>query len=188
MGEHELFRSARALSRDEFIRRHPVPFLLVRAGEEEDFVPSEPPTEDDSSGPATVTVGITFRTFTGHPGQHDTTREIRHVLPVAKRQFDPYADRISVGRARNCDIVLRNRSVSKLHAQFRHRSEQKLELVDLQSYNGTWVNGCELQPNVPEPVCTGDELQFGLISAQLVDAATLHDLLRDSDEIMSALG
>lgn len=186
MGEHELLRQARESTREEFVRAHAFLFLLVRGGDDDEPLPSEPPNGE--SAPATVTLGITFQTFTGYPGDHDTTREIRHVLPVVKRLSNPYPDRISLGRARNCDIVLRNRSVSKLHAHFRQGEQSKLEIVDLQSYNGTWLNGTHLKPNVPAEVSMGDELQFGVITAQLVDAATLFDLLRDSDEIMSAFG
>ncbi len=38
---------------------------------------------------------------------------------IAKSEDSPYSDRFSVGRARNCDIVLRYASISKLHAHFR---------------------------------------------------------------------
>ena len=188
MGEHELLKQAREATRDEFVAQHPFLFLLVRGGEDDEPTPSEPPDASDPATPATLTLGITFQTFTGRPDDHDTTREIRQVLPVLKRETNPYPDRISIGRARNCDIVLRNRSVSKLHAHFKYATGGKLEIVDLQSYNGTWVNGTHLKPNIGEPVSTGDEIQFGMVTAQLVDAATLFHLVRDSDEIMSALG
>ncbi len=188
MGEHELVRFARELPRDDFVKRFPVPFLLVRGGEDEEPLPSDPPISPDAQQPAVVTVGITFRTVTGHPGDHDGPREIRQVLPVTKRESNPYPDRISLGRARNCDIVLRNRSVSKLHAHFRYTPNGRVEIVDLQSYNGTWLNGGQLKPNVGELVGTGADLQFGVMTAQVADAATLYHLLRDSDEITSALG
>ena len=62
------------------------------------------------------------------------------VLPVVKAPGNPYPDRVSVGRARNCDVVMRDPSVSKLHAHFRIGGP-KLELVDIDSQNGTRVNG-----------------------------------------------
>jgi len=99
------------------------------------------------------------------------------VLPVAKSPQNPYPDRVSVGRARNCDVVLRDPSVSKLHAHFR-LGQPKLELVDIDSQNGTRVNGRPLPAHQPIAVTPGDVLLFGSVSVKLVDADTLYDLLR----------
>ena len=70
------------------------------------------------------------------------------VLAVVKAPGNPYPDRVSVGRARNCDVVMRDPSVSKLHAHFRVGGP-KLELVDIDSQNGTRVNGRALAPHQP---------------------------------------
>ena len=59
-----------------------------------------------------------------------------------------------------CDIVLRHPSVSKLHAHF-HIGGGRLELVDLDSQNGTRVNGRTLAPNQAMQVSKGDILLFG---------------------------
>jgi hypothetical protein len=99
------------------------------------------------------------------------------VLPVVKAAGNPYPDRVSVGRARNCDLVMRDPSVSKLHAHFRIGGA-KLELVDIDSQNGTRVNGRALAPHQPAPVGNGDTILFGSVAAKLVDAAALYDLLR----------
>ncbi|MGZ3425634.1 MAG: FHA domain-containing protein [Polyangia bacterium] len=99
------------------------------------------------------------------------------VLPVVKAAGNPYPDRVSVGRARNCDLVMRDPSVSKLHAHFRIGGP-KLELVDIDSQNGTRVNGRALAPHQPAQVANGDTILFGSVAARLVDAAALYDLLR----------
>jgi hypothetical protein len=99
------------------------------------------------------------------------------VLAVEKAAGNPWPDRISVGRARNCDVALRDPSVSKLHAHFKVR-EGGYDLVDLDSQNGTRVNGTLLTPNEPKPVSSGDVLLFGMVSCKLVSAALLYDLLR----------
>jgi hypothetical protein len=98
------------------------------------------------------------------------------VKVVAKAPGNPYPDRISVGRARNCDIVLREPSVSKLHAHFL-RLPGGLELSDFGSQNGTRVNGGVLPPQTPRPVRSGDRLSFGTVETKLVDGADLYDLL-----------
>jgi pSer/pThr/pTyr-binding forkhead associated (FHA) protein len=99
------------------------------------------------------------------------------VLEVVKARNNPYSDRISVGRARNCDLVLRDPSVSKLHAHLREAGGQQ-QIVDLESQNGTKVNGAAVAPNTPVPIQIGDQLTFGNVSARLCDAAVLHELLR----------
>lgn len=100
------------------------------------------------------------------------------VMAVAKMPGHPYPDRISVGRARNCDLVLRDLSVSKLHAHFKTRDNGKFDLVDLDSQNGTFVNGNQLTPNKPESVWPGDTVSFGNVTAWLLDAGALYDLLK----------
>jgi pSer/pThr/pTyr-binding forkhead associated (FHA) protein len=99
------------------------------------------------------------------------------VVEVKKRPGNPYSDRISLGRARNCDVVLRDPSISKLHAHFRSRDGQ-WELVDLESQNGTCKNGTPLASHTPELVVVGDLLLFGQVQAKLVDAGLLHDFLK----------
>jgi hypothetical protein len=99
------------------------------------------------------------------------------VFEVIKAAGNPYPDRVSVGRARNCDLVMRDPSVSKLHAHFR-MSPGKMELVDIDSQNGTRVNGRSLAPHQPLTVEAGDAIMFGNVSTRLVDAHALYDLLR----------
>jgi hypothetical protein len=99
------------------------------------------------------------------------------VLEVVKAAGNPYPDRVSVGRARNCDVVMRDPSVSKLHAHFRIGGGS-LELVDIDSQNGTRVNGRPLPPHQPQLMANEDLILFGSVAAKLVDAVTLYDLLK----------
>ena len=99
------------------------------------------------------------------------------VLELAKARGNPYPDRISIGRARNCDVVMRDPSVSKLHAHFRSRTGG-WELVDLGSANGTRVDGAPLAPNQAHPVQSGAQVEFGTVACKLVDAGALYDLLQ----------
>lgn len=99
------------------------------------------------------------------------------IFAVTKAPDNPYPDRISIGRARNCDVVIRNGSVSKLHAQFVVVADAKLELCDSSSQNGTGVNGQPLSPGIPVPVTPGDTIRFGSLTCLLLDASKLYDLL-----------
>ncbi len=99
------------------------------------------------------------------------------VQAVVKAPGNPYPDRVSIGRARNCDVVVRDASVSKLHAHFRIGGP-KLELIDIDSQNGTRVNGRPLAPHQPTVVENGDVILFGSVTARLVDGGGLYDILR----------
>ena len=100
------------------------------------------------------------------------------VLEIVKAKGNPYPDRISVGRARNCDLVLRDASVSKLHAHFRVVAVGKLALVDMGSQNGSRVNGQLLAAGQPQPVSSGDAILIGRVPTKLVDAAGLYETFR----------
>ena len=50
--------------------------------------------------------------------------------------------------------------VSGLHARLQFNALGELELVDLGSTNGTFVNGAKLMPNVPKVICIGDNISF----------------------------
>jgi pSer/pThr/pTyr-binding forkhead associated (FHA) protein len=108
----------------------------------------------------------------------DNQPEILEVFALQKAPGNPYSDRISVGRAKNCDVVVRDSSVSKLHAHLRPTSDGNFEVVDLGSQNGTSVNGRALPANKSERVFVGDTLRFGAIDLLLVDGPALYELLR----------
>ena len=98
------------------------------------------------------------------------------VVPVIKRPENPYPDRISIGRAQNCDVVIRDGTVSKLHGHFMSVSAAEAQLVDRGSHNGTSVNGKPVKGE-PMRVVSGDAIVFGAVHVQFVDAKRLWDLL-----------
>jgi len=64
----------------------------------------------------------------------------------------------TIGRTRDCDLRIENMSVSRLHAKL-NRGEDGWLLIDLDSHNGTRVNGWLVRE--PVPVRAGDLVQFG---------------------------
>jgi len=153
---------AQSSTRDEFVAKQPHQFLVLE----------QALYEADQVGFATQVVDpVSLKRSTVRRPQNI------EVLPVVKAPGNPYPDRVSVGRARNCDIVMRDPSVSKLHAHFRVGGG-KLELVDIDSQNGTRVNGRPLAPHQPASVANGDTVLFGSVACKLLDAAALYDLLR----------
>ncbi|MEJ7763001.1 MAG: response regulator [Thermomicrobiales bacterium] len=70
----------------------------------------------------------------------------------------------SLGRSRGNDIVIQSAEVSRHHARLEF-FDQKLQVVDLNSTNGTRVNGKAVRSH---PVRVGDEIVFGIIKASIL--------------------
>lgn len=58
------------------------------------------------------------------------------------------------------DGVARAKGVSRLHAVV-YCAEQTFYIVDLNSTNGTYINGIRLVPQRPHPLSDGDEIRLG---------------------------
>ncbi len=67
---------------------------------------------------------------------------------------------IAVGRSTGNDIVLDTTAISRYHITFTFKDQQVL-LEDLNSVNGTYVDGVRLQPHAPYIVRGGEEVQIG---------------------------
>jgi hypothetical protein len=89
----------------------------------------------------------------------------RFVLPLRKRSEAAFLKSVSVGRARNHDIVLRHRSVSKFHGSFDFDEQGRLFVRDANSSNHTFVNGQQLTE--PRELQAGDSVVFGSVEAHL---------------------
>lgn len=68
----------------------------------------------------------------------------------------------TVGKAQAyVDVVLPDPSVSRVHARIYRGEEGCIEIRDLDSTNGTFINGTRLEPNEKRRVHRGDEVRFG---------------------------
>ena len=58
------------------------------------------------------------------------------------------------------DMVIQDQSISRLHAKFT-REGNRFYITDLNSTNGTFLNGMRMQPNACEQIEPGDEIGLG---------------------------
>ncbi|MBN1655878.1 MAG: FHA domain-containing protein [Deltaproteobacteria bacterium] len=102
------------------------------------------------------------------------------VMPLCKNTENAtYQDRISIGRARNMDIVLRNGSISKFHAWFERDASGFFSVADTGSKNGTTVKGRSIGARTPCRLSGGDEIMFGSVGTSFCPADVLWDLLHE---------
>jgi len=74
---------------------------------------------------------------------------------------------ISVGRAPGNDVVINHPAVSSSHINI-SVTPSGLTITDLNSTNGTQLNGHRIQPNSPRPVQAGDVLRIGDLTGNWV--------------------
>ncbi|GAB4326322.1 MAG: hypothetical protein Kow00117_13700 [Phototrophicales bacterium] len=67
---------------------------------------------------------------------------------------------VILGRDDVCDIVIPERQISRQHVRI-FREGEKFYIEDLESRNGTWVNGIRLQ-NTTQELFDGDEIHIAL--------------------------
>jgi hypothetical protein len=78
------------------------------------------------------------------PDEPEEERE-RATLTVAGRVVPLSTDRVVVGRSRECDVQVDDGNVSRRHVELVHEPPSTWVVVDLDSTNGTEVNGRKVQ-------------------------------------------
>jgi predicted component of type VI protein secretion system len=88
--------------------------------------------------------------------------------PYAGRAIDLKTFPFTIGRARECDLVLDDTGISRLHARC-HSDHLNIYLEDAGSTNGTFVNGRRLEPGEQHRLRAGDEVQFAQVCTVIFD-------------------
>ena len=71
---------------------------------------------------------------------------------------------VTVGRSSDCDVVVGESTVSRFHAELRHGSGDTWTVLDLDSLNGTWLNGLRVRE---ARIVRGDVLCLGGLRMEL---------------------
>lgn len=97
---------------------------------------------------------------------------IAKMAAVGNLPFKLAAGSYTVGRSLNCEIVIPDRSVSRIHARLTCVSSRTAYLEDLSSTNGTFVNGSRVEHSRLSPPCS---IEFGSVSVELARKAPFPD-------------
>jgi hypothetical protein len=88
----------------------------------------------------------------------------RAALTVAGKRHVIAASGATIGRSRDCDVVLDDANVSRRHAEVRRSSGGGWTIADLGSTNGVRVNGREITGT--QPLAAGDHVVVGTVDAR----------------------
>jgi FHA domain len=193
----EIAELARGDDRQRFREAVGVPLLLVRIQDEAGELFTTLSEGGSARSSARVEVPMGFETVS--EGRKDSgsraPRSMRpiggvqvrvrllrgvHVAVPLRKRVDAgkaFSDRISVGRARNNDLVLRHESVSKFHAWFRCGDDGTFVIGDAMSHNGTYLNDDRIPLGASVAVAAGATLRFGVVEALLLEPEILWDAL-----------
>jgi pSer/pThr/pTyr-binding forkhead associated (FHA) protein len=158
----DLTEKLQGYGEDIFRNLHPYPFMVVIHKPPEDHEWIDPRTAESK---VSDIVGL---------GKLSKSME---AVAVVKSNRNAFKSVITVGRARNNDIVLRAPKISKLHAQF-ILDEAGYLLADMDSANGTMVNGAQLEKNQQVRLEGGDQIAFWKYIFEFYDLDSFIDLLR----------
>ena len=97
---------------------------------------------------------------------HLAAREERVAPPALELEvrLPATAEKVVVGRSQTCDVVVGEETVSRIHAELRHTPDDAWLVRDLDSTNGTWLNGSRVHE---ARVCGGDVLWLGGLRMEL---------------------
>ena len=71
----------------------------------------------------------------------------------------------TIGRSRECEIVLGDSSISRKHAELRPSPQGQWTIADLGSTNGIRVNGASVPAGQAQPLAAGDHVTLGTVDA-----------------------
>jgi len=155
-----------AQGKDAFRRRYRGYFLRVVKFPDVDQDFLEPKTVETLSRSTLVNGG-------GEPANGNKPPRLGMLLRLQKSDRNVFKSRITVGRARNNDSVLRAPKISKLHAVFVKEGDEISGIMDMGSANGTFLNGDLLPKNQVVEIGSGDSVHFWRFEFEFLDLEAL---------------
>jgi PAS domain S-box-containing protein len=108
--------------------------------------------------------------------------------PMMGHSFELYGNTAFVGRAPDNDIQINDRSVSRRHLRIFKRGD-KFFIEDLNSHNGTWIFGKQIDPGQECHVTEGLPIGIGSVLTSLVEGSSEEDLVTQySIDLLKPMG
>src|SRR6476469_7539583 len=93
------------------------------------------------------------------------SRAGRAVLVCEGKRHAVAAGGASIGRSRECDVILQDSNVSRRHAEIKPGPQGRWTLTDLGSTTGVRVHGRSAAAHEPQPLSPGDHVTIGTVDA-----------------------
>ncbi len=158
----ELARELDRIGENAFRQKYSHPFLVEVYRPKDDF-------EDDGDAQTGEVQSVDF-------SQEVSEWMIMKTIAVAKPDRGISESRVTVGRAKSNDIVLRGSKISKRHASF-DKDKDQWRLMDMGSANGTAVNGNRLQKNQKAKIKSRDVISFWRYAFEFHEASSFIEFL-----------
>jgi hypothetical protein len=144
---------ARSTSKELFLTEFQKPFLVATGGE----------THESKEDFFTETIDADKLAQLAAESSQSLDLDATVYRVVKRKGANPFAGMITVGRAKNCDIVIASRRISKFHCfiSVDDGDANRFRVADGGSRNGTLLNGERLAKNQPTPLFSGDRIELG---------------------------
>lgn len=165
---------ARDLSRGAFRARHDLPCLVLRWVAEGELGRGATP---QATHLHTVPPSLAERIAAGSavPDRRPVDRER---IAILRRDPHRNAEIYTIGRDRGCEVFVNDYTVSSRHAQLQWMERiGRWMLRDVESTNGTWLNGQRLPPHERALLASTDVVQLGRMCFLFLVADDLHSYL-----------
>ena len=161
------YRNLAALGRDEFLASAaPAAFVRFRAIDAPQEAIDQTLSMDQEINEETMPIGkVTLGDVVN-----------MEIYPLVKKPGASFADRITIGRTSNNDIVVADSSISRLHAYVRRDGTHWL-VADGGSKNGSWLKGVALEARRERPLESRAVLRLGDVDLTFYFAADLYAVL-----------
>jgi Protein of unknown function (DUF3662)/FHA domain len=130
---------------------------LVRAGAQEDRAPAL--AEEPAGGHGETMIYSSSARLRGEVEEAQGRRRSRALVTVDGRRLPVPPRGATLGRSRDCDIVLDDSSISRRHAEIRPAGGEGWTVADLGSTNGVRVNGRAIAG--AQALRSGDRIELG---------------------------